>query len=489
MKNHAAISRSLQRGFTLTELMVAVVVLLVVIAAAGKMFDTVTKVTGLASATQDVLTEASAIERQLRPDFENIAPEGYLAIRQVRVRNDINGATLLDPSLPFNHYFRADQIVYFTNTLSGMQTYRQAAGSNHKGEATVAFCYFGPGFQLVNAGGVPPGATDPVQAVDPLNDVFPWTTGQIPVVRTTFRTGGTNDNFNYTNAGNINGTQPPPSQWLLLRQQVILANDDTQADTDNSKTVFMTNNIAARSIFLNDPFLGAKGSHEIRNGRVDAASTVMHNVRNRVQFNGANVLPWFGSPSQRTRIADTMQYRRGERVAPSMHRVDQALTNSVISSGCSSVRIDWTYDPGVGFADRDGIPNNGNEFRGFNVDPTLETPWFGLADPAPANGINDKRGVFPLFNYPAPQAIQTIFPNNIEQLVVDTPTLQVYEAMFGYNQTTALDPSTGNPDANLIYTPWPSALRITLTLHDSNVRLEQGREVQFILRLPKRAGR
>jgi len=478
---------AVSRGFTLTELMIAVVVLLVVIAATGKIFDTVTKVTGLSEATQDVLQEASAIERQLRPDFEAIAPEGFVAIRQVRVRNDINFATtgtLLDPSLSPLHYFRADQIVFFTNSLANAQTYRLSEGSYHKGQGTVAFEYFGPGFQLLNASAAQILPGDIVQAHDasPALTVFPWTNGNIDMVRTRIKTiGGTGpatDIYTATPAGQINATQPPPNQWLLVRQQALLADDDDNAPNSNSKTVYLQNQ-ASRSIFMSDPFIGNFRSPQLRDSRADVASTLMHQIRNRIEFVGTTYQNW---ASQRARIGDSMQYRRAERVAPSMHRVDQALTNGVIASGCSSVRIDWTYDPGVGFADRDGITGNGNEFRGFNVDPRLETPWFGLADLG-----NDQRGVFPFFNYTAPQSIETIFPNNIEQLVVDTPTLQVYEAIFGYNQTQALN-AAGNPDVNMIYTPWPSAVRITLTLHDTNVRLPQGREVQFVLRLPKRAG-
>ena len=484
----------LPRGFTLTELMIAVVVLLVVMAAAGKIFDTVTKVTGLSEATTSVLQEAAAIERQLRQDFEALAPEGFLGIRQVRVRNDFYGATdLIDPSLSPTHFFRADQLVYFTNALGGIQTFRQAAGSNHKAQGTVSFVYFGHGFQLPEGLPVQSGAGDTVLAHDPAEDVFPWTHGVIDMVRTTFRTGGTNDNFNFTGAGQIEGTQPPPNQWLLCRQQAVLVDDDGTAPGDNSETVYMQNNIAGRSIFLNDPFLLPRGSRELRNGRVDAAATQMHNVRNRVEFLNGSPLIWFnnfgpGAATQRTRIADTMQYRRAEREAPSMHRVDQALTNSVIASGCSNVRIEWTYEPGVGNYDADGIPFNGNEFRGFTLDPQLEQPWFGLP-----NDRGDANGTVTFDAY-ASSVIppQTIFTNNIEGYPNGVPsagdTLQVYEAFFGYNQTRPLDPVSGQPDIDMAFTPWPSAIRVTLTLHDPNARLTHGREVQFVLRLPKRVG-
>jgi prepilin-type N-terminal cleavage/methylation domain-containing protein len=471
------------RGFTLTELMIAVVVLLVVIAAAGKIFDTVTKVTGLSEATTNVLQEATTIERQLRQDFQSLAPEGFFGIRQVRVRNDIHvagGGELLDPSLSPNHFFRADQLVFFINSLGGIQTYRQSADGNHKGQGTTAFVYFGHGFQLPNADRVQPISGFPA-AHDPAVDVFPWTQGLIDTVRTQFMTGTGIGNFTKASAGTIDATQPPPGQWLLVRQQSVLVNDDGAAANDNSKTVYLGNNIAARSIFLNDPFI-AMGSAELRNGRVDAAATLMHNVRNRVEFNGATPLDWL--PDQRIRIADTMQYRRAEREAPSIHRVDQALTNSVIGTGCSNVRIEWTYDPGTGFIDPDGVLNNGDELDGFSFDSEYEQPWFGLTDNLHGTGN---------FGDPSYQSAarfmpgDTIFPDNLEVVITDTPTLQVMETFFGYNQTRPLN-AAGNAIIDNAYTPWPSAVRITLTLHDANTRLTHGREVQFVLRLPKRVG-
>ena len=63
--------------------------------------------------------------------------------------------------------------------------------------------------------------------------------------------------------------------------------------------------------------------------------------------------------------------------------------------------------------------------------------------------------------------------------------IAIYEAIFGYNQATPLNPD-GNPDQLMGFTPWPSAVRITLTLHDARGTLEAGREVQFVVRLPER---
>ena len=69
---------------------------------------------------------------------------------------------------------------------------------------------------------------------------------------------------------------------------------------------------------------------------------------------------------------------------------------------------------------------------------------------------------------------------------MSTGGIDIYEAIFGYNQDTPIDPATGLPDVDLAYTPWPSAIRITMTLHDTATRLEAGREIQFVINLPRR---
>jgi hypothetical protein len=57
--------------------------------------------------------------------------------------------------------------------------------------------------------------------------------------------------------------------------------------------------------------------------------------------------------------------------------------------------------------------------------------------------------------------------------------------VFGFNQADAgqINPFAGNRGP---YTPLPSAIRITLRLHDPLGRIEGGREFQFIVDLPKR---
>ena len=64
----------MRRAFSLTELMVAVSVLVVVIFATGKIFSTVSQVTRTGMGAAEVLQTAAAIERQFREDIRRLSP-------------------------------------------------------------------------------------------------------------------------------------------------------------------------------------------------------------------------------------------------------------------------------------------------------------------------------------------------------------------------------------------------------------------------------
>ena len=57
----------------------------------------------------------------------------------------------------------------FTNGIQGIQTYRQGAGTNHKGQGTAARIYYGHAFQIPGARAVE--GSDPVLARDPIVDL------------------------------------------------------------------------------------------------------------------------------------------------------------------------------------------------------------------------------------------------------------------------------------------------------------------------------
>jgi hypothetical protein len=562
--------REREAGFTITEMLVAIAVLVVVIIGTSKIFGTASQVTGLGQANQDILATAAAIERQLRDDIARLSNEGFFAIHNVAVLNDVRGpgAPLLNPNLPPDAIIRCDQLVFFATGVESIQSYRMTQGSNHKGQSTVSRLLYGHGFQLGDRG-LPVDIDDPDNAevfahdpdLQPDGPITPWwpadgnTTANITMVRTRFAIVGDAGGPIYARQApsaaeaTINGTQPESRHWLLVRQPVALVDDDISPNNDNSKTVYLSQVTSARSIFIDTmpPFPFGTGvpagyglSREVRNGRVDAAATLPNEVRRWVTFSGVNPRPWSGphpgpaGGNQQNVIRSAVYWPRGERKAPSMHRVDQALTTPVIAEGCSSFIVDWTYEGsdfqhvdgngvikgGVGevldvlgnVEDPDNVPNNGDELRGVVIASNGEQPWFGLPFPdADGDSVSDDRGVFPYSLIPAAGAspflaASTIlpinaFPNNIESQSPTGPlnnaSVQDYWATFGYNQDQPLnedpsiDPNPGvpgyrEPYAPLGYTPWPSAIRITMVLHDPQGKLESGREFQFIIDLPKR---
>ena len=230
----------------------------------------------------------------------------------------------------------------------------------------------------------------------------------------------------------------------------------------------------------------------VTEGRVDAAATQINDLRRMIKYQGTGFEQRW-SDGQYPFIMNwdngLVYYPRAERVAPSMHRIDQALTNNVISSACSSVKIDWTWKNGTGYA-RYWVGASPFETAVW-IRTDLEQPWFGMVD--------EQRGVLPYDTFDRWTGADTIFtgnPPNIEQydsaIAPGKEPLVTYNALFGFNQDRPLvdnpdDANYGRPADYLAYTPWPSAIRVTLTLHDSKTTLEGGRELQFIIDLPRRA--
>lgn len=480
-----------RRSFTLTELMVAVVVLIVVIIATSKIFGTASQITSIGTATANLMTEAAAIERQIRDDIAKLTRDGFFAIRCVSVRNDIHGGgILLNPNLPADAMIRADQLVFFANGVESSQSFRMGEFSSRKGQGIASRIYYGHAFQLPEAHGVNVTGTNIAQAHDPIalagaNAIPPWYRGNAGMSHVTFAPPTSAGNvYAATGAGSINGNQPEARRWLLVRHPVLLVDDDIGDAFANSKTLYLEEVTSARSIFWQlGPGAPWGFSREVRNGRVDAAASDLNEIRHFVQtgstINGGVPDPWI--PDQRNRIADpvagAVYYPRAERKAPSMHRIDQALTNNVISTACSSFIVDWTYQNGVGFVD--------NLKPGVQISTDVEHPWFGIGDVG--------RGVKPLMDHVTGGGSLTIpnptplVPASIESTASPAPDVFTYDAIFGYNQNVPLN-SAGNPwpaGAPTAYTPFPTAIRITMTLHDPEGKLEGGRQFQFVIDLPK----
>lgn len=505
--------RRQRSGFTLTELLVAVLILIVVIIATSKIFGTVSNVTGLSQASADVLQEAVAIERQIRSDFKRLSRDGFFAIRCVAVQNGVNlpGGQLLDPSHPPDYLIRADQLVFFTHGTETIQTYGSTAGAGRGAQGSVSRVYYGHAFQVPSGPAVEiPGSAGIVSLVyaidpplDPSTPIVPWYNGPTQTfVKTRFQEDESLAG-DYALAGtfpnSVDVRQPPATRWLLARQALVLAG---YRFTDT--TEYLGSNRIGRSIFHSDPNYSTP-TPEALNGRVDAVASQLNDVRAVIlDANGDGVHdPWrFVSSSdwQRNTISHAIYYPRAERVAPGMHRVDQALGAHVLASACSSFIVDWTYKHDTGMVE-------GTAFVGVNIPPAFEQQWLGLddaGDPAISRQVFPLRSVFsgPVvpraldhqnvdrFDIPnlLPDTLQTLAGKRIKQ----AGAFAVYEAIFGYNQDLPLDvngsvwaePTVAT--SSVAYTPWPAAIRITMRLHDAENRLEAGRVVQFVIDLPER---
>ena len=501
-------------GFTLVELMVAVGLLLVVIVAVSRIFSTASKVASLGEAVNDILQETGAIERQIRTDISRIDFDGVLVIQCVAIRNDANllsssSAPLIDPSRPVNATIRCDQLVFFSK---GTQTSARFAGNQDLGpynglaRSNVSRILYGHGVQLPDL--IPQGAAssrpDPIAFSD--RTLLPWSfdTAASGSLEYKYWWGG--------GGGFTNGTQPEASDWTLARQAILLADDGGDLRrfhkaTDTTPTTYGNN--SAVSLFeqanletvIADAILSPNSN--IINSRVDVAATNLNDIR--------KILAPVGSTTWRQRIINGFfgpfagygqlaGYVRSEKVAPSMNRQDVMLTTPTLATNCSGFMVDWTWGefqiPGV--VPYDSLPN---------PPPAIPpTKWYGFPDretllplPLPNTFNPEWRGVRTLTqDLPSPPPNGWLInPSVIEGVnpiiypLGPTGPIKIYTAVFGFNgdkpvfQTMSMQ-ANGTSAIRDDYTPWPTALRITMQLHDPEKRIEEGKTLQLIVELPKR---
>lgn len=520
-------SRPLRRAFTLVELLIAVLVLLVVILAVGRIFSTAGQVTAYGQATADLLQEAQAIERQMRRDLANLSSEGFLAIQCIEVRNDVNvgsGGPLLDPALPANAVFRADRLIAFvegfmaTSRFTGSQEISTGSVAGNNPHSAVSRVFYGHGVQFPTA--VP--LSDPCcygdgQPLAPWGYSNPFDENSL-VEMQAWPGGG----FGQP----IVGTQPTPAKWILLRQPVLLADDG-----GNLLNYASESRNAAGSIWP-DFDGGAQDRGSIRKGRVDVASQTPEAIRRLVNQlstsfpetppgNYQLIRPWTpdgtSTESGQKVVARAFAYPRGERTAPSGRRDDQMLTNALLGSAVSSFAIDWTYEDGAGRqlaadgsvlfgVDLDGPTQVPFPMIGVAVDPVRAQPWFGLSDLS--SNPNSARGVRSFTSYAAenPESFGDrfptwpVYPRSIEGAtpvdIVEVGTgsnarVRTYQAAWGFNREKAFDVVAPEPAGRLMsetlgYTPLPSAIRVTMTLHDGRGTIKEGRTFQFVIPIPRR---
>ena len=239
-------------------------------------------------------------------------------------------------------------------------------------------------------------------------------------------------------------------------------------------------------------------------GRSDITASELDDVKRDVCFSWNELGMPINSNDQksplvrRDEVLEAMfeGYPRGESVAPSMLKTDQMLSNNVLASNISDFRIDWTWEDGVGrdLEVADGAFPGG--LPGVVVNGNAQ-PWYGLGNPAvSAGGIGQ-----PVFE-------ALVENENIEVFPGAPGGVDRYGAVFGYNRDRGflrggddrpiLDANEGIIYADTFattgnnnyvfqntYTPWPTAVRITMRLHDPRNVIEGGRTFQFVVPLPK----
>ncbi|HAW95050.1 MAG: hypothetical protein CMJ33_02175 [Phycisphaerae bacterium] len=602
---HASISRRFRAAFTLTEMLIAVVVLLVVILATSSIFSTAQRVSSLGEANSDILQQANAIERVLRNDFKRITRDGFFAVQCVGVPNDINfnqTGRLLDPSRPADSEIRCDQLFFFTEGLAAstraLDSYANASSDQvgldkpAPAQSYLSSVFYSPGVQIK----IQPYQADPT-AGDILDidreqlennsntGLHPWSyfpAGELPFQR-------------WPSGQSLQANVPllPESteDWILCRQSTLLGDDDGSRQTGNSD-VGNTGNYYMSGDAQGDPnsapLIFDNGSNGLRfhpsliNSRVDIAATERDTLRQEVCYFWNDQSDWdfgggsnqggdsdyFESPTdlvKTNQVLDAMYYGypRGELRAPSMQRMDTMLTNAVLGPNISDFRVEWTWADGVG-RDKDVSFNDSDQvllagLPGVVVEGAVlvnggSTPWFGLSDEtigsAPANAFmtgsqapEDAGGCSGWSHIGDPgrrfsgggDAVRIGPPVGTEigsgTFFIDDPfgvqtdetlahiefgdgagcqpgqNIRRYGAVFGFNgDNSILRSPTGEPyvfagntpglGSRIVgtgnngrgvstYTPWPTAVRISFRLHDSEARLEGGRPFEFIIPLPR----
>ncbi len=584
------------KAFTLTELLLAVLVLLVVIAATARIFGTAQRVSSVGEANASILQDAGAIERRLRDDLARMSDKGYMAIRNFAVRNDINDdpATsgqkeLLNPELAEDAILRLDQLVFFTEGAA--QTVDLIGGANlsaidpttnrrvvgYMPSSVVSRVTYGHGVQVGNRTAQSNPASrlyDPDFYLDNEQKwLSPWLVDRVPNgpgLRLLTNPSG------QAISPNVYGTQPAARDWILSRRAMLLADDGdgnsnylgirpgTDQLTDPNSVPSLLTGYANGALLRPSP--------GYLSGRFDVSAmrvTDLERILGRFDWSGDfNVPPYYApwvvvpgvvevSTSQpdarpfgvvRQRVINATfgflpsasqggipyglaSWPRVEREPPSIasdviQKRDQMLTAGMIAGHCSNFIVEWCWKDGVGRVmedDRrvklalDPVIGNGTvPMLGFLAPTNGVAPWIGLPDRVDSLGflvpLNQRRGTRTLEEVgglAAPLYAPSIEgPAGAQVLAVvgggiPPQSAWSYTSVFGFNGTEPTfrvrsnqNPVTGAVIAGqptdwvvprLDYTPRPSAVRITMTLHDPDRRIDGGREFTFVIDLPERS--
>ena len=143
------INKTRQSGVTLPEMMTAVAITLIMLAASGMIFSSASKSSGKAMALNDIMKEARVITAQLESDFAGYRDD--LPITLLFEGYNFNVDSNLDGIAESNYLERRDRISFFTNG-----DFQDMSGTNRTLMARVLYSQTGDTLPNQNTDGINP---------------------------------------------------------------------------------------------------------------------------------------------------------------------------------------------------------------------------------------------------------------------------------------------------------------------------------------------
>jgi len=323
--------------------------------------------------------------------------------------------------------------------------------------------------------------------------------------------------------GRLAASNPTPATYYPLWTTGRVDHVKWQPDDIFSQTAYQVNEQGFPIVL---PFVGGGSSAALWQIAIRQPSSRLRMIQTLGPWAApaTRVIPVFGDNDL------YIAYPRVEKVALGPDRSESMLAAPILAANCSSFKVEWTWESGKDM----GFLSNGFPL-GMYVQPgtvgvgtgpsarAVRQPWFGLDDPSIlANDPEAPLGVRPLSNspratrspnggwiapvgqwgfcepplvYPDDPAVEEQILSSIEGPMIDGAPIwrchpaqgskRVYQTVFGFNDNDPSLQAFATPREGP-YTPLPSAIRVTVRLHDALGRIEGGREFQFVIDLPRR---
>jgi len=530
-------------GFTLVELLVAIGAVSLLAVGIATIFASISSTVRGGQRVSRLTQQAAAIEARLREDFANLATDGVFVIRHAYADNSTTGALdqfPLAPSSPAtSRYRRSDQLVY---TVRGTETTARiplprAGEQRRQPSADVSLVYLGHGLRWNSQGNPPepddePGTMSSLPTFgDPLNsearrwmllrrpvllaqptarepgDIYPDNAIQIgahPAASSAFRdvARGTPANAQLPPAGEIFRT--PRVRPMIASGLTDIATTSLAELVRTVRYASYNTSINAGQIIFTRPF-----------GPVTRPTAVAYRDIHRWMEQlfpasglGANQNMFDNAPELRPRYEPEPDDLFGTRansgnvwdVNQDFRLADQImLTAANFVPNCSEFIVEWSFGQTVEF------PTGSNQFV---------TLWHGRDRTVDGNTVAVRYGGSPSLNgftqnnvprktttvLPLNSTDGSIQPRNVElnpilvHGIVSATTINELDprpmySFFGpsdpFWNPSAIPGTTADDWPAEIPMPWPSMVRITMTLADpQDDTIEQ--TFQFIFELPRR---